>query len=421
MGTIPTMTKTPILTIAAPALLVLLSASTSAGEPLELSARITRVDACGGWPSFVTLKDGSILAVRGDRARTSADGGKTWSRPRPFVAHPKMGIKSILRLNSGKLGVILVRVEGIPNVGHDAENFRQMTVSFATSADEGKTWSEAVRMNRYNTNGSPHVDTLIQTRKGRLILPVRTGFAASRKTPSGAFGIVNGKRRKIGGHTTYPEMDISFCYLSDDEGKTWRKSRGFIFGWDHGKRLGCFPCDEPVVIELKDGRILMMCRTTIGQLYRVYSDDGGENWGPPEPSGLASAYAPCMIRRIPTTGDLVIIWNQASHEEIRSGYERNRLSIAISRDDGKTWTRCRTVFRSHLPAVGLLNPGEFTGHVAIKKFVGEIPTDFSSADYPNIHFHKDTILLHYDRNLKFGPKRGAYWTLKVFRISDLYE
>ncbi|GIT28671.1 MAG: hypothetical protein Ct9H300mP1_07170 [Planctomycetaceae bacterium] len=54
----------------------------------------------------------------------------------------------------------------------------------------------------------------------------------------------------------------------------------------------------------------------------------------------------------------------------------------------------------------LLNPREITGHVAIKKFVGEIPTDFSSADYPNIHFHKDTILLHYDRNLKFGPKRG---------------
>ena len=73
-----------------------------------------------------------------------------------------------------------------------------MTVSFATSADEGKTWSKAVRMNRYNTNGSPHVDTLIQTRKGRLILPVRTGFAASRKTPSGAYGIVDGKRRKIG-------------------------------------------------------------------------------------------------------------------------------------------------------------------------------------------------------------------------------
>ena len=179
--------------------------------------------------------------------------------------------------------------------------------------------------------------------------------------------------------------------------------------------------DEPVVVELKDGRILMLCRTTIGQLYRVYSADGGENWGPPEPAGLASAYAPCMIRRIPQTKDLVVVWNQASHEEIRSGYERNRLSVAISQDEGRTWKQGKTLFRSHLPAVGLLNPSPVTGHVAIRAFVGEIPTDFASADYPNIHFHGDNILVHYDRNPKFGPQAGAYWTLRVFPITALYK
>ena len=164
-----------------------------------------------------------------------------------------------------------------------------------------------------------------------------------------------------------------------------------------------------------------MCRTTIGQLYRVYSNDGGENWGVPEPSGLAAAYAPCMIRRIPQTGDLVILWNQASREEIRSGYERNRLSVAISKDEGQTWTHAKTLFRSHLPAVGLLDPGPITGHVAIKEFVGEVPTDFATADYPNIHFQQKTILLHYDRNPKFGPQAGAYWTLRIFPIEDLYK
>lgn len=395
--------------------------SGSASEPLELTAGVTHVDVCGGWPSFVTLQDGTILAVRGDRARRSNDGGLTWSRPQPFVAHPEMGIKAILRLRSGKLGVILVRVDGIPNVGADAANFRSVTVAFATSADEGESWSPAVAMNRYRTHGIPHVDTLIQTRRGRLILPVRTSFTASRPPGSGAYGLVDGKRRKIAGHTTYPEMDITFCYLSDDEGLTWRKSRGYVFGWDRESRMGCFPCDEPVVVELKDGRILMLCRTTIGQLYRVYSADGGENWGPPEPAGLASAYAPCMIRRIPQTKDLVVVWNQASHEEIRSGYERNRLSVAISQDEGRTWKQGKTLFRSHLPAVGLLNPSPVTGHVAIRAFVGEIPTDFASADYPNIHFHGDNILVHYDRNPKFGPEAGAYWTLRVFPITALYK
>ena len=417
------MTKTRCFTVVIVGVLALMSMAAFAEESLELTGGFTSVGACGGWPSFVTRKDGTILAVRGNEARTSGDGGKTWEGPKPFVAQPKMGIRSIIRLNSGKLGVILLRVEGIPNVGHDKDNYRKMTLSFSTSADEGETWSQAVQMNRYNTHGVPHVDTLIQTKKGRLILAVRTGFIASAKVvkAAGAYGMVDGERRRIGGHTTYPEIETTFCYLSDDEGKTWRKSSGFVFGWEHRSGLGGFACDEPVVIELEDGRIMMMCRTTIGQLYRVYSDDGGENWDVPEPSGLASAYAPCMVRRIPTTGDLVIIWNQASREEIESGYERNRLSVAISKNEGKTWTHAKTLFRSHLPVVGLLDPGPITGHVAIKPFVGSIPNDFASADYPNIHFHKDTVLFHYDRNPKFGPKRGAYWTLRILSVEDLYR
>ena len=399
------------------------SAAGAGEESLELVGGITRVGVVGGWPSFVTLLDGTVLAVRGDQAYRSSDGGRNWVGPEEFKAAPKMGITSIIRLNSGELGVILLRVEGIPNVGHDEDNFRKMTLCFATSADEGETWSEAVQMNRYGTHGIPHVATLIQTREGRLIIPVRTFFAASDKVrkQAGAFGLVDGERRQVGGHTTYPEIDITFCYLSDDEGKTWRKSNGYIFGWPQDMKLGAFACDEPVVIELADGTIMMFARTTIGQLYRVYSRDGGENWEIPEPSGLASAYSPCMVRRIPTTGDLVIIWNQASREEIESGYERNRLSVAISKDEGKTWTHAKTLFRSHLPAVGLLDPGPVTGHVGIRPFVGEIPNDFASGDYPNIHFHDDEVLFHYDRNPKFGKGAGAYWTLRILPIEELYR
>ena len=389
-------------------------------EVLELTGGFTTVGAVGGWPSFVTLKDGTLLAVRGRECYTSSDGGKKWQGPKPIVPDPKMGITSIIRLNSGKLGVSLLRVEGIPNVGHDKDNFRKMFLCFSSSSDEGKTWSEPVRMNHYNADGRPHVDTLIQTKKGRLILPVRMGFTASDKlrAKAGAYGMVEGKRRRVGGHTTYPEIDITFCYLSDDEGKTWRKSSGYVFGWGGGK-LGAFACDEPVAIELADGRIMMLCRTTIGQLYRVISDDGGENWGIPEPSGLASAYAPCMVRRIPGTGDLLVIWNQASGEEIRSGYERNRLSVAVSKDEGKTWTHAKTLFRSHLPAVGLIDPGPVAGHVGIRPFVGELPKDFATADYPNMHFHGENVLLHYDRNPKFLG--GAYWTLRIFPVAKLYE
>ena len=391
----------------------------------ELTGGVTRVGGCGGWPSFVNLRDGRVLAVRGNEARASADAGLTWSRPEPLLRQPEVrqrgGITSIIRLASGQLGAVLLRVGGIPNKGHDADNYRTMALHFTTSADEGVTWSEPVRMNRHGMWGGPHVATLIQTRAGRLILPVRAGFAASAKlrADAGAYGLVDGERRQVGGHTTYPEIDIAFCYLSDDEGRSWRKSSGFIFGWFQDRGLGAFACDEPVVIELRDKRIMMLARTTIGQLYRVLSSDGGENWDVPEPAGLTAAYAPCMVRRIPTTGDLVLIWNQVSRQEIETGYERCRLSVAVSKDDGQTWTHAKTLFRSHLPDVGLIPAEPVTGHIGIAPFVGELPKDYATADYPNIHFHEDKVWFHYDRNPKFLG--GAYWTLRIFPIQALYE
>jgi len=404
------------------AVLTVVCGNAAADQSLELTGGFKSVGAVGGWPSFVTLKDNSIMAVRGRTCYTSADGGRTWDGPKPLMSDDvKLGIMGINRLKSGKLGAVMLRVEGIPNIGRDKDNFRCMTLAYGTSADDGKTWAKPVQINRYFTHGVPHVDNVVQTTKGRIVIPVRTGFTASDKVRknAGSWATFEGKRRKIGGHTTYPEIDIAFCYLSDDEGQTWRKSNGYIFGWPQSKKLGAFACDEPVIVELRDGRLLILARTTIGQIYFVYSDDGGESWGVPVPSGLAGAYAPCRIRKIPSTGDLVLVWNQVSREEIESGYERNRLSVAISKDDAKTWEHAKTLFRSHVPAVGLLKPGPVAGHIGMKPFVGELPRDFATGDYPNAHIHGDNILIHYDRNPKFLG--GAYWTLHIFPLSALYE
>ena len=91
---------------------------------------------------------------------------------------------------------------------------------------------------------------------------------------------------------------------------------------------------EPVVTELKDGWLRMVCRTLMGRFYEVLSEDGGVNWSIPRPTEIASSDSPCFIRRVPSKGDLVMIWNQISGEEILRGLKRSRICVAISSDGG---------------------------------------------------------------------------------------
>ena len=91
----------------------------------------------------------------------------------------------------------------------------------------------------------------------------------------------------------------------------------------------------------------MMLRNTSGRIWKSFSEDRGVTWNKPEPTELASSYSPITLKRIPSTDDLLLIWNQASLEEMNvkvasrpPGFKmiaRHRLTCAISRDEGKTW------------------------------------------------------------------------------------
>ena len=380
------------------------------------------------WPCFVNLKDGRLIAVGdGYMQRTSTDHGRTWSEKKPLIPEDQRvaGIWAITRLNDGRLGVIVCRMGGLPNqVGLDAENFRTQWLYFQSSDDEGQSWSKPSLINKHNTHGAPHMDTLVQLESGRLVLPVRTTFGVNSKIhkKSGRSGIVAGNEMRMGGHGHYPEMDITFCYLSDDGGKNWIKSDGYIFGWHKKGYGGIWQCDEPVAVDLGSNRVMLLMRTQIGHLYKSVSEDGGYIWSIPEPSGLVSAYAPCMVRRIPATGDLLCVWNQVSPEEMKQGCERSRLSCAISKDNGETWTHFKTIASEPLKPVGRIQAPP--GHVRPPEWLGKMPDNYATVDYPNIAFSGDYVLITYNynpstRSTSFGPSGGSLWI--GFTISSLCE
>ena len=123
--------------------------------------------------------------------------------------------------------------------------------------------------------------------------------------------------------------------ISDDDGATWREG-GRVKPADGG-------CWEPACIELKDGRVLMLMRTGLGCQYQSFSTDGGETWSPAEPTALRGTAAPVAITRIPTTGDLLAIWNNNLGKDLPGNVGRTPLTAAVSKDEGETWENLRNI------------------------------------------------------------------------------
>jgi len=242
--------------------------------------------------------------------RISKDSGQTWSDDQ-IILKCQDGLNvmsvSLLRLQDGRIALFYLR--------------KTSTVDcrpvMLTSTDEGKTWSNPIlcitdEVGYYILNN----DRAVQLQSGRLILPV--AWHASPEQSRDWQGIM-------------------MCYLSDDNGKTWRRSRDtFKAKSPEGKRV---TAQEPGVIELKDGRLMMYIRSDGGCQYISYSKDKGETWSDTQPSDLASPLSPATIKRIPWNGNLMCVWNDHSGTHPFPAGRRTPLCIAISKDEGQTWSK----------------------------------------------------------------------------------
>jgi Neuraminidase (sialidase) len=280
--------------------------------------------------AFVKLKDGRLLLIYSRftsdgaadsgaaslAARYSSDGGRTWTRQDEIVVENEGAMNtmsvSLIRLKSGGIALFYVR----KNSMLDCRPYMRV------SRNEGKTWSAPVlaisEPGYYVLNN----DRAHQTRSGRIILPVAL------------------HRNESADPAKFNSRGIAMCYLSDDRGKTWRRSKTVLENpAPHPAGL-----QEPGIVALKDGRLLMYLRTGMGSQYFSYSTDHGETWTPTEPSGLQSPLSPATIKRIPKTGDLLAVWNDHSNvaADIKNRL-RTPLTAAISRDEGRTWEKRRDI------------------------------------------------------------------------------
>ncbi len=250
--------------------------------------------------------------------RFSADGGCTWSQPRTLVESteaPGAAVGPvILGDETGRMNLLWLRFY---THGDLTPETARCEVWHAGSTDGGTTWSPPAQVDFGHTYTGA-LNSLVRLSTGRLLAPL--SYMTARET--GKF--------------------VSMVVYSDDDGATWQCCETDLAAGEDEQAGGMGESGmlEPVVVELNDGRVWMIIRTTLGRLYESVSEDAGLNWSSPQPTAFETSNAPAGILRL-RDGRLVIAWNNCFGEPFIGGvsYARQALHGAISDDDGQTWTQ----------------------------------------------------------------------------------
>ncbi|MDO5553303.1 MAG: sialidase family protein [Planctomycetia bacterium] len=292
---------------------------------------------------FVKLKNGDIFYVythftgndSNDHApsylaaRRSSDNGTTWTDADEIALDNEgkgntMSV-SLLRLANDEIAMFYLVRE------HPGDCRPYMRIS----KDECQTWGDRILCFPDESYSGVNNDRVIQLGNGKLIMPI-------------------GRHKFLGPDEYNFEWTADvFCMISDDNGRTW--AMGDLV--DNPDKV---MYQEPGVVELADGRLLMNIRTGSGSQYFAWSEDEGQHWTTPVPSCLDSPVSPAVIKRIPGRDELLAVWNPLLPDRSRTA-----MDIGILSPDGQTLKvrkRLEPIDSDknfQYPAVLFLNDSEF--------------------------------------------------------------
>ena len=276
---------------------------------------------------ILVRRDGSLLVAWSDfyagsrddapariSAAVSNDGGRTWQA------------RATLQENTGGANVMSVsfvrsRTGDVLFFFLQKNSLTDLKAYVRRSTDDARTWGEPVLVTAdpgYHVMNNARV---IQLRSGRLLAPVASTKQVGTKTDDFRTSV----------------------YLSDDDGRTWRRSRTLLSAPKRGAM-------EPGLVELKDGRVMQIIRTQTGFIWRSFSSDGGETWTDASPWDIESPESPATLAVTPG-GDWLLVWNPKvvwSNPEktvlgANHGGARTPLASMVSADEGRTWSRPRNL------------------------------------------------------------------------------
>jgi len=261
-------------------------------------------------------------------AMRSSDKGKTWSDPyiafnidfnqHGFVAIIPEGSKRIYSFGTQPVWGLYLMEDG------RSEN---TPIGYFYSDDDGYTWTGPKIIAPSNDPGYLGMSVMPScvTSKGTWLISTYDNFNKQMLNTAEVFV-------------------HQYMLRSEDCGKSWtllpdKRPNGWTepaHNW-----MG-----EGRVIEVC-GRVFMLCRTVMGSLYSMYSDDDGKTWSNPKPSGLVHPDAPPMLNLLSDKKTLLCLHHnrhskkeftgQGVAEPLQMG-DRSEIWASVSKDRGETWS-----------------------------------------------------------------------------------
>jgi predicted neuraminidase len=209
-------------------------------------------------------------------------GNVHWSDPELHIDRPNSDGNPVLYSEGDRVWLF----QAVTSLGWSTSH-----IEFQVSDDRGRSWSMPRRLS--NALGSNTKYPPVRLTDGTLMLPA------------------------------YDDLLNRSLFFTSDDGEQWNLR----------STVRNFPGNiQPSIVQLSDGQLLAVMRNKIfGCLWIMASEDEGQSWLSPQDSGFPNPASAAELVRL-SNGKLILVYNDSTEV-------RRPLSIAISVDEGKTWSK----------------------------------------------------------------------------------
>ena len=238
----------------------------------------------------------------------STDDGESWTRGEVLFDHPVRGTwatELFMETDTPRLFVHTLDA---------GSHYTEIKSSVSVGSNDGKSWTEPVSV--------PGVPANFTVRRGLVLHDGTWLFPVYWQEQRGHWGWKKPEGGGLG-------WDPSWKHCS---GVLRSTNQGAFFSL-HGYMREKFALEEPTVIEVAPGHLMMLMRAGGQQNpYRSDSADGGVTWSPPRATDIPSPNSKMTLLRYQDT--ILLFLNVSEGSDWQKRY---RVDLWISRDGGNTW------------------------------------------------------------------------------------